>query len=81
MLFTSYIFSTLLVHRAVSDTQCAMSKELVWLPQGNQAEKFPEGIRPVHDDIVIAKLSPGLYLLHLSEHSVSFVSQLHLYIT
>jgi hypothetical protein len=62
MLFTSYIFSTLLVHRAVSDTQCAMSKELVWLPQGNQAEKFPEGIRPVHDDIVIAKLSPGLYL-------------------
>ena len=36
-----------------------MSKELVWLPQGNQAEKFPEGIRPVHDDIVIAKLSPG----------------------
>jgi hypothetical protein len=50
-----------------------MSKELVWLPQGNQAEKFPEGIRPVHDDIVIAKLSPGMDL-HLLEDSSSFYS-------
>ena len=56
LLFPSYSLSI----RAVSDTQCAMSKELIWLPQGNQAEKFPEGIRPVHDDIVIAKLSPGM---------------------
>ena len=53
-------YSPLILIRAVSDTQCAMSKELIWLPQGNQAEKFPEGIRPVHDDIVIAKLSPGM---------------------
>ena len=57
----SLLFPSLpILTRAVSDTQCAMSKELIWLPQGNQAEKFPEGIRPVHDDIVIAKLSPGM---------------------
>jgi hypothetical protein len=55
-----------------------MSKELVWLPQGNQAEKFPEGIRPVHDDIVIAKLSPGLCF---PPPVVIFVSHLHHYIS
>jgi hypothetical protein len=46
-------------NKAISDTQCVMSNELIWLPQGNQAEKFPDGIKPVHPDIVIAKLSPG----------------------
>ncbi|RYH13284.1 hypothetical protein EON65_36025, partial [archaeon] len=28
-------------------------------PQGTQEEVFPEGVRPVHDDIVLAKLAPG----------------------
>lgn len=35
------------------------SSALTWLPQGNQAEVFPDGVRPVHDDIVVAKLRPG----------------------
>ena len=35
------------------------SKDLVWMPQGDQEKRFPNGIRPVHDDILIAKLRPG----------------------
>lgn len=37
----------------------ALSSALTWLPQGNQAEVFPDGVAPVHDDIVVAKLKPG----------------------
>lgn len=39
--------------------ESALSGALTWLPQGGQEEVFPEGVRPVHDDIVIAKLAPG----------------------
>lgn len=36
------------------------SGDLVWEPKGNQEEKFGDNPpRPVHDDIVIAKLRPG----------------------
>ncbi|KAG1150591.1 hypothetical protein G6F37_001699 [Rhizopus arrhizus] len=36
------------------------SKDLIWEPKGNQEEKFANNPpRPVHDDIVIAKLRPG----------------------
>ncbi|CEG45010.1 dna-directed rna polymerase i and iii subunit [Plasmopara halstedii] len=34
------------------------SRDLEWVPQGNQEERFGL-IRPVHDDILIAKLRPG----------------------
>jgi DNA-directed RNA polymerase I and III subunit RPAC1 len=41
-------------------TKHIYSKDLIWLPQGDQAKRFPNGgIRPVHDDILIAKLRPG----------------------
>jgi DNA-directed RNA polymerases I and III subunit RPAC1 len=36
-----------------------LSKHLVWLPIGGQKETFPEGVEPVHPDIVLAKLRPG----------------------
>jgi len=39
--------------------ESALSGQLTWLPQGNQNEMFPEGVKPVHEDIVIAKLRPG----------------------
>lgn len=39
--------------------ESALSSALTWLPQGSQSEMFPEGVKPVHDDIVIAKLRPG----------------------
>ena len=37
------------------------SRDLQWLPQGDQEHNFAEygGIRPVHDDILLAKLRPG----------------------
>lgn len=34
------------------------SSDLRWIPQGNQASKFDD-IRPVHEDILVAKLRPG----------------------
>lgn len=40
-------------------TKHVYSGDLVWMPQGAQAKHFPNGIRPVHDDILIAKLRPG----------------------
>lgn len=41
------------------NTHLVLSSQLRWLPQGNQTERFPEGVKAVHDDIVIAKLKPG----------------------
>ena len=36
------------------------SADLEWIPQGDQSERFRDDpIRPVHDDILIAKLRPG----------------------
>ncbi len=35
------------------------SSEITFVPVGNQEELFPNGIRPVHDDILIAVLRPG----------------------
>eukprot|EP00644_Phytophthora_capsici_P019265 jgi/Phyca11/48912/gw1.212.2.1 len=34
------------------------ARDLEWVPQGNQEERFGS-IRPVHEDILIAKLRPG----------------------
>lgn len=34
------------------------SGDLQWIPQGTQSEKY-ETIRPVHEDILLAKLRPG----------------------
>ena len=38
------------------------SSQLTWMPQGDQEEAFPEGVAPVHDDIVLAKLRPGQHI-------------------
>mmetsp|Transcript_17733 Transcript_17733/g.26562 ORF Transcript_17733/g.26562 Transcript_17733/m.26562 type:complete len:348 (+) Transcript_17733:3-1046(+) len=35
------------------------SGDLKWIPQGDQEKKFSNGIRPVHDDIIISHLRPG----------------------
>lgn len=36
------------------------SKDISWVPQGNQVDMFKlDPIRLVHDDIIIAKLAPG----------------------
>ena len=37
-----------------------LSSQLQWIPQGEQAEVFRDApIRPVHPDILLAKLKPG----------------------
>jgi DNA-directed RNA polymerase I and III subunit RPAC1 len=37
-----------------------LSKELKWIPQGDQESRFKDDpIRPVHEDILVAKLRPG----------------------
>ena len=41
------------------EAQMVFSKHLVWQPQGHQQDRCEQPIRPVHDDIVLAKLSPG----------------------
>ena len=49
---------------SASDADCVNSRltsgHLEWIPQGDQAERFrDQPIKPVDDDIVIAKLRPG----------------------
>jgi DNA-directed RNA polymerase alpha subunit len=40
-------------------TMHVYSKDLEFVPQGDQENRFPDGIRPVHEDILVAKLRPG----------------------
>ena len=35
------------------------SRDLKWEPLGGQEEIFPEGVRPVDEDILITKLAPS----------------------
>jgi DNA-directed RNA polymerase I and III subunit RPAC1 len=39
-------------------TKHVYSRDIVWVPQGDQKARF-DNIRPIHDDILIAKLRPG----------------------
>ena len=40
-------------------TRKVYARDLKWIPQGAQEEQFPDGIRPIHEDILLAKLRPG----------------------
>jgi hypothetical protein len=45
------------------------SKDIQWVPQGSQAVWFKDNpIRPVHDDILIAKLRPGQVHISFLKH-------------
>jgi DNA-directed RNA polymerase I and III subunit RPAC1 len=57
-------------------TRHVYSKDLEWVPQGDQAERFPKGIRPVHEDILLAKLRPG-QVIELEAHGRRGVGKDH----
>jgi len=40
-------------------TRHVYSGDLEWVAEGDQETRFPKGIRPVHEDILLAKLRPG----------------------
>jgi len=48
-------------------TRHVYTKDLEWVAEGDQVERFPKGIRPVHDDILLAKLRPG-QVIELEAH-------------
>jgi DNA-directed RNA polymerase I and III subunit RPAC1 len=48
-------------------TRHVYSRDLDWVPQGDQVERL-ETIRPVHEDILLAKLRPG-QVLELEAHA------------
>ncbi|XP_068088664.1 DNA-directed RNA polymerases I and III subunit RPAC1 [Hyperolius riggenbachi] len=54
------------------------TSHMKWLPQGNQADLFPESDppRPVHSDILIAQLRPGQEI-HVVMHCVKGVGKDH----
>ncbi|KAM4772269.1 DNA-directed RNA polymerases I and III subunit RPAC1 [Rhinophrynus dorsalis] len=54
------------------------TSQMKWLPQGNQADLFPETDtpRPVHDDILIAQLRPGQEI-HVIMHCVKGIGKDH----
>merc|ERR1712151_715991 len=49
-------------------TKHVYSKDLLWIPQGDQETRLPFKIRPIHDDILIAKLRPG-QMIELEAHA------------
>lgn len=57
-------------------TRHVYSKDLEWMPQGDQESKFPNQIRPVHEDILIAKLRPG-QAIELEAHARRGVGKDH----
>jgi len=63
-------------------TRHVYSKDLEWVPEGDQVDRFPisedgsGGIRPVHEDILLAKLRPG-QVIELEAHGRRGVGKDH----
>lgn len=57
-------------------TRHVYSSDLEWVPQGDQEDRFIGGIRPVHEDILIAKLRPG-QVIELEAHGRRGVGKDH----
>lgn len=57
-------------------TKHVYSSDLEWVPQGDQEERFVQGIRPVHEDILLAKLRPG-QVIELEAHGRRGVGKDH----
>ena len=53
-----------------------MSESIQWHPAGNQESVFSEGVKPVHNDIVITVLRPGQQL-EFEAHAVKGIGKDH----
>lgn len=51
-----------------ANTKHVYSKDLVWMPQGFQEEILPRPVRPLHEDILLAKIRGG-QLIELEAHA------------
>lgn len=49
-------------------TKHVYSKDLIWIPQGDHETRLPHHVKPIHDDILIAKLRPG-QIIELEAHA------------
>jgi DNA-directed RNA polymerase I and III subunit RPAC1 len=56
-------------------TKHVNSSDLIWVPQGDQEETLPP-VKPIHDDILIAKLRPG-QAIELEAHGRKGVGKDH----
>lgn len=52
------------------------SKDLEWVPQGNQQERCKNGVKPVFDDILLMQLRPG-QSIELEAHARKSVGKDH----
>jgi DNA-directed RNA polymerase I and III subunit RPAC1 len=57
-------------------TRHVYSRDLEWVAQGDQERRFPQGIRPIHEDILLAKLRPG-QVIQLEAHARKGVGKDH----
>lgn len=53
-----------------------LSKSLQWTPVGDQAAWLVDGVEPVHDDILLAKLRPGQEI-DIEAHAIRGVGRVH----
>ncbi len=56
--FNSVLFKLHVTCPKNKDTHDVLSSDIKWIPQGGQKNRCPD-IKPVHSDILIAKLKPG----------------------
>jgi DNA-directed RNA polymerases I and III subunit RPAC1 len=56
-------------------TKHVYSSDLIWVPQGDQEETLPP-VKPIHDDILIAKLRPG-QIIELEAHGRKGIGKDH----
>jgi len=57
-------------------TKHIYSSHLEWIPQGDQQERFSQPIRPVHEDILLAKLREG-QIIELEAHARKGIGKDH----
>jgi DNA-directed RNA polymerases I and III subunit RPAC1 len=57
-------------------TKHVYSSDLIWVPQGDQEETLPQNVKPIHDDILIAKLRPG-QAIELEAHARKGIGKDH----